>query len=149
VRLAVDVAVALVVIGVVLAFVLRHTGHDAQSRPAAATTPSNDSQSQLVAANYKVLTPSRTRRLLTYADAAYGCLSKVIHVTEPRAERTKIVMTLPASSSPAAALQAILMCSAKIGDPPTDSSFQVRGHKVLLYLPKYCILDKKVAGSTR
>ena len=26
------------------------------------------------------------------------------------------------------------------------ASFQVRGHAVILYLPKYCILDKKVVA---
>jgi hypothetical protein len=40
-------------------------------------------------------------------------------------------------------------CAMTIGDPPSDSSFQVRGHAVILYLPKYCILDKKVVALTR
>jgi hypothetical protein len=35
-------------------------------------------------------------------------------------------------------------CAAKIGDPPAGSSFQVRERAVIVYLPKYCILDKKV-----
>jgi hypothetical protein len=36
-----------------------------------------------------------------------------------------------------------------IGDPPPDASFQLRGHAVILYLPKYCILDKKVVALSR
>ena len=36
-----------------------------------------------------------------------------------------------------------------IGDPPSDSSFQIRGHTVILYLPKYCILDKKIVALNR
>jgi hypothetical protein len=40
-------------------------------------------------------------------------------------------------------------CAISIGDPPSDSSFQIRGHTVILYLPKYCILDKKIVALNR
>jgi hypothetical protein len=40
-------------------------------------------------------------------------------------------------------------CAMSIGDPPSDSSFQARGQAVILYLPKYCILDKKVLALDR
>lgn len=101
---------------------------------------------QLTAANYKILKPKQTTRLLRYADAAYACMSKHIDLGKPRPLRTKIAMTLPPSATPAAVIQLGVRCATTIGDPPPDASFQVRGHAVILYLPKYCILDKKVVA---
>jgi hypothetical protein len=39
-------------------------------------------------------------------------------------------------------------CATRIGDPPAGSSFQLRGQAVIVYLPKYCILDKKTIART-
>jgi hypothetical protein len=144
-RLCVGIFVALaVVLGFVAVYVrggLPGRETDTGVSGGKATT----SESQLVAANYKVLTPTKTRALLRYAEAAYGCLSRKIDIGKPRPERTKIVMALRGAESPAAVAQMAVMCAAKLGDPPTDASFQVRGRTVILYLPRYCILDKKVA----
>src|SRR5437763_12932157 len=50
---------------------------------------------ELVAANYKVLKPTQTKRLLAYADAAYACLSKQLAIGKPKPSPTKIVIALP------------------------------------------------------
>jgi hypothetical protein len=103
---------------------------------------------ELVAANYKILRPAQTKRLLDYADAVYACLSKQIGLGRPQPSPTKIVMSLPAGAKPDAVARLGFRCAMKIGDPPRDSSFQVRRHAVILYLPKYCILDKKTVTKT-
>src|SRR6266516_5639277 len=54
---------------------------------------------QLVTANYRVLTPARTTRLLRFADAAYGCMSKQLQLGRPRTQPTKIVMALAAGTT--------------------------------------------------
>jgi hypothetical protein len=100
------------------------------------------SYAELIAANYKVLKPQQTRRLIRYANAAYACMSERLDLGKPQASPTKIVMTLP-SVATTVVLAQMTRCSAKIGDPPRNSSFQLRGRAVILYLPKYCILDKK------
>jgi hypothetical protein len=105
--------------------------------------------SQLTAANYQILKPKQTNRLLDYADAAYSCMSKRLALGRPRPLRTKIVMALPPGVTPRAVAELSATCAVTIGDPPSDSSFQVRGHAVILYLPKYCILDKKVVALKR
>ena len=98
---------------------------------------------QLVAANYRVLNPQQSTRLLRYADAAFACMSPDLELGEPRTSPTKIVMTLPPGTKTSAVLRSMGRCAKKIGDPPSDSSFQLRGSSVIVYLPKYCILDKK------
>jgi hypothetical protein len=127
--------------------------HDGRREPASPSAVGLDgrhkSYGQLVAANYRVLTPARTAQLLRFANAAYACLSKHIHLGRPQTQRTKIVMALPPGASPRAVAQVGISCAARIGDPPAGSSFQVRRQAVLVYLPKYCILDRKTALGTR
>ena len=147
--LAVAIAVVLAA-GATAAGLLASHGGGTQSR-AAATRPQarKKTYAELVAANYKILKPAQTKRLLEYADAAYACLSKQIDIGRPQPSPTKIVMTLPAGAKAGAVARLGVRCSTTIGDPPRDSSFQIRGHAVILYLPKYCILDRKTAVGTK
>jgi hypothetical protein len=103
---------------------------------------------QLVAANYKILEPQQSTRLLRYADAAFACMSQDLELGKPRTSPTKIVMTLPPGTKPSAVIRSMGRCATKIGDPPAGSSFQLRRHAVIVYLPKYCILDKKTIAHT-
>jgi hypothetical protein len=103
---------------------------------------------QLVAANYRTLKPHQSTRLLRYADAAFACLSRDLVLGKPRTSPTKIVMTLPPGAKPSAVIRSMGRCATTIGDPPSGSSFQLRGNAVIVYLPKYCILDKKTISRT-
>jgi hypothetical protein len=114
----------------------------------AAQASGQKTYARLVAANYRILTPQRSRRLLRYADAAFSCMSEDLELSKPRASATRIVMTLPAGTKPSAVMRSMGRCATKIGDPPADSSFQLRGHAVLVYLPKWCILDRKTIART-
>lgn len=98
---------------------------------------------QLVAANYRILKPQQSTRLLRYADAAFACMSPDLELGKPRTSPTTIVMTLPPGTTPSAVIRSMGRCAKVIGDPPAGSSFQFRGNAVIVYLPKYCILDKK------
>jgi hypothetical protein len=105
---------------------------------------------QLVAANYRILKPQQSARLLRYADAAFACMSQDLELGNPRTSPGKIVMTLPSGTKPSAVIRSMGRCATRIGDPPAGSSFQLRGQAVIVYLPKYCILDKKtIAGTGR
>jgi hypothetical protein len=108
----------------------------------------NKTYAQLVAENYKVLKPQQSKRLLQYADAAYACMSKDLELRKPRVSPTRIVMALPSGTNASAVIRSMGRCAAKIGDPPLGSTFLLRGHRIILYLPKYCILDKKTVVST-
>lgn len=103
---------------------------------------------ELVAANYKVLKPQESARLLRYADAAFACMSQDLELGDPRTSPTKIVMTLASGTKPSAVIRSMGRCATRLGDPPAGSSFQLRGNAVIVYLPKYCILDKKTIART-
>jgi hypothetical protein len=145
------IAAALAVAGGVAARAMHHGAADARKaqRAAEPDPAGKKTYAQLAAANYKILKPTQTTRLLRYADAAYSCMSKRLHLGRPRPLETKIVMALPPGATPRAVAQLGTSCARSIGDPPSDSSFQVRAHAVILYLPKYCILDKKVVVRNR
>ncbi len=148
------IAVALAVAGGI-ALAMNHGGKaDARKaqktrKPKPERAAGKKTYAQLTAANYKILKPTQTTRLLEYADAAYSCMSKRLDLGRPRPLRTKIVMALPPGATPRAVAELSATCAMTIGDPPSSSSFQVRGHAVILYLPKYCILDKKVVALNR
>ena len=103
---------------------------------------------QLVAANYKILNPQQSARLLRYANATFICMSQDLELGNPQTSPTKIVMTLPSGTKPFAVIRSMGRCATRIGDPPAGSSFQLRGQAVIIYLPKYCILDKKTIART-
>jgi hypothetical protein len=144
------IAVALAVAGGVAALAMNHGGEaDARKAQQIWKPGKKKTYAQLTAANYKILKPTQSTRLLEYADAAYSCMSKRLDLGRPRPLRTKIVMALPPGTTPRAVAELSASCAMTIGDPPRSASFQVRGHAVILYLPKYCILDKKVVALSR
>jgi hypothetical protein len=116
--------------------------------PEKALPPSGKTYAQLVAANYKILKPQQSARLLRYAESAFVCMSQDLELGDPSTSPTKIVMTLPSGTKPSAVIRSMGRCATKIGDPPAGSSFQLRGQAVIVYLPKYCILDKKTIART-
>jgi hypothetical protein len=145
--LGLAIAVALAVAGGVAALAMIHGGEaDARKAQQIWKPGKKKTYAQLTAANYKILKPTQTTRLLEYADAAYSCMSKRLDLGKPRPLRTKIVMALPPGATPRAVAELSASCAMTIGDPPSNASFQVRGHAVILYLPRYCILDKKVVA---
>jgi hypothetical protein len=148
--LGLAIAVALAVAGGVAALAMIHGGEaDARKAQQIWKPGKKKTYAQLTAANYKILKPTQTTRLLEYADAAYSCMSKRLDLGKPRPLRTKIVMALPPGATPRLVAELSASCAMTIGDPPSSASFQVRGHAVILYLPKYCILDKKVVALNR
>jgi hypothetical protein len=146
-------AIALVVAGAGV-LVATHSG-SARTGSTTGAMPGKASQAsgkktyaQLVAANYKILKPQQSARLLRYADAAFACMSEDLELGNPRTSPTKVVMTLPSGTKPSAVIRSMGRCATRIGDPPAGSSFQLRGQAVIIYLPKYCILDKKTIART-
>jgi hypothetical protein len=105
------------------------------------------SYQRLIAANYKTLTRRQSQRLLDYAEAMHTCLRKRIAIGSPQASPTRIAMALgDPVPAPAAVARLGVRCAARVGEPPAGSSLQVRGNEVLIYLPRRCILDRKVAA---
>jgi hypothetical protein len=100
-----------------------------------------------VKANYKPLDLAQSQRLLRLGRGIRACLAQSFAVGPLKVLPTRIQFSVQAA--PRAVAQADVSCVQKTGPPPADASLQVRGHLVLLYLPKYCILDTKVLGQDR
>jgi hypothetical protein len=139
-------AAALVLLGVALAAaLLRGTGDGSAPKTHESEPPKT--YQQLVAANYKVLRPRQSRRLLRFAEAFHACMVTHIPLGEPKALPTRIRMALPVGAAPSAVLRLTARCGAKLGDPPPRSSLLIRKHVIVLFLPKRCLLDPKIVGA--
>ena len=106
------------------------------------------SYAKAVAANYTVLSPRQSRRLLTYAENLYACLLEHgVAVGAPRASRTRIELVLPKGAQRGEVLTEGVACGDALGGPPPGASqvFRPAAHAILVFLPKYCLLDPKVA----
>jgi len=148
-------AVALVGVVVALAVALvvqrgQDPGRAAQPRQRASAPRELrlESYARAVAANYKVLSPRQSRRLLAYARSLSACLRRHgVAVGAPRVTPTRIRLTVSRGQERAEVLAQGVACGEALGGPPPGASQQFRpaAHAILIYLPKYCLLDPKVA----
>ena len=95
--------------------------------------------------NERVLTREQSQRLVDWTASLRFCLLKDgFAVGKPRATNREI--ELPVSGSAQHQLvQATFRCGDSLGGPPASSSVQTFPTKVVMYLPKQCLLDSKVA----
>src|SRR5436309_2643297 len=130
-------------------------GHDRSPRqPATTALPElrPASYEKAVAANYKVLSPRQSQRLLAFAADLYTCLrQRGVSVDAPRASRTRIELALPKGAQRRVVLPQGVACGDALGGPPPGASVQLRprSNAIFVYLPKYCLLDPKVGRPAR
>lgn len=140
-RLALYAALPLVAAPAVVAWRVVHGGGDAPTRP---------TYEQLVAKNYRVLTGTQSRTLVSFAAALHACL--VTHggtaVARPVASATRITMRAPGRSA-RELVRLLTSCDPAVGPPPAKSSLQARAGEIVLYLPKQCLLDPAQVGTTQ
>jgi hypothetical protein len=128
----------------VLALAASACGGSGNRRAAKPKPSAPKTYQQLVAANYKVLQPRQSRRLLRFAEGFRACMVAHVPLEEPQVLPTRILLPLPAGADSASVLPFTPRCGAKLGDPPPGSSLLVRKHAIVLFLPKRCLLDPKV-----
>jgi hypothetical protein len=141
-------------LAVVLAWSILQLTDRGDVRPAASPVVSTEAKTyaQLVAANYRVLTPAQTRRLLAFAAAIHSCLvGKGVDIAPPNPRNTRIEL-IPGKRIALDRLVSLMTpCAEALGGPPRRASLQVRPQAgrpvVLLYLPKRCLLDRKTVGA--
>jgi hypothetical protein len=93
------------------------------------------------ASNFTVLSEAKSRQLLRYARDVRDCLhARGVSVGAVTATRLQIEIAAQRGSS---TMRALLRCTGKIGDPPHWSSLQVETARLVLYLPRQCLLDTK------
>jgi hypothetical protein len=105
-----------------------------------ATTLGDDNQIRLTAA--------QSSRLVSWAETFRSCmLGKGVALGHLEKSEKQIRMALPPSVDVQKLLADTESCGDAQGGPPHDSSLQYRPGEIVLYLPKRCLLDKKVAAS--
>lgn len=113
---------------------------DAPRGGAPVTTSGDDNQIRLTAAE--------SSRLVSWFETFRACmLSKGNALGSLEKSETQIRMALSSSIDVESLLADTESCGEAQGGPPHRSSLQYRPGEIVLYLPKRCLLDKKVAAS--
>jgi hypothetical protein len=95
--------------------------------------------------NQLVLTARQSQRLVDYSAALGSCLRQGgLAVSRPHATRKQIGLTVHGSSQ-REVIRASMRCSGRLGDPPSYASLQGFADRIVLYVPKQCLIDEKVA----
>src|SRR2546426_8234142 len=95
------------------------------------------------ASNFRVLSPADSERLITYARDLRECLATRAVPVGPIVV-TRAQIDIPATTELGGSVQnGLFGCARKIGDPASDSSLQLETSRLILYLPRQCLLDTK------
>jgi hypothetical protein len=95
------------------------------------------------------LSHGESLRLVSWAKELRACLDRRgIQVGEPVAYAKQIDLKLHTKGSPEELSPTITGCGDRLGEPPRRSSLQFRPGKLVLYLPRQCLLDPKVRTRT-
>jgi hypothetical protein len=94
------------------------------------------------------LTAGESMRLVGWAETFRACMvGRGIALGPLEKSETQIRLGLPASLSVKRVVAETNVCGEDQGGPPHRSSLQYRPGEIVLYLPKRCLLDEKVAAS--
>jgi hypothetical protein len=100
-------------------------------------------------ANQRVLTPEQSRRLVDFANDLRSCLARSeVEIARPHATRTRIDLTYEQSVDLESLVNLVIRCGDGLGGPPPRSSLQTFPTRIVIYVPKQCLLDEKVASET-
>lgn len=117
------------------------------SQPPGRSTPSTRPPSKKERDNRILLSHRESLRLVAWAMAFRRCLAKRgVEVGKPVAHAKQIDLELLAPGSPEELAPKTTGCGDSLGEPPRRSSLQFRPGKLVLYLPKQCLLDPKVTA---
>jgi hypothetical protein len=98
--------------------------------------------------NQRRLTRAQSLKLVAWATSFRQCMVADGGKLGPLVtDASEIAMKLPAAVRIESLLRRMEMCGERQAGPPRRASLQYRPGKIVLYLPKQCLLDKKVAGS--
>jgi hypothetical protein len=67
-------------------------------------------------------------------------------LAEPVAHPKEIDLVILRAPARRALVRSVLACGDALGEPPRRSSLQLRPGKLVLYLPRQCLLDKRVVS---
>jgi hypothetical protein len=138
----------------VLAVLMLTAGCDGKGTPASPGAPVSSgkapsSKAGPPSSNQRILTVVESQRLVDWAVALRACLGgRGLEVEEPSVMRSRIELAVAGSPSRVSFLRMIVRCGDGLGGPPAKSSVQTFASKIVIYLPKQCLLDPKVKKRT-
>ena len=113
---------------------------EASERPVAAAPARPDS-------NARRLTHAQSVRIVDWATDFRRCaVGRGLEIDPIAVSETRIEMTLGPGLEAGDVIPKTTACAEKKGGPPEGVSLLYRPGRILLYLPKQCLLDEKVAA---
>jgi hypothetical protein len=98
--------------------------------------------------NEKVLTRAQSERLVHWAGALRSCLHRRGYsLGDVELARTRIELAVPAGTDFHELVKAGIACGDSLGGPPPAASLQTFARRIVLYLPKRCLLDPNVTAT--
>lgn len=148
---AIVVAAAIGTTGAVV--LVRLSASQAETQPergAATSMPSTKAPSGAERDNRYVLTHRESVGLVAWAKQLRACVrNRGLEVGEPVAYPKQIDLSLRSDRGLDELSPTVTACGDSLGMPPLRSSLQFRRGKLVLYLPKQCLLDPKVTEDRR
>jgi hypothetical protein len=123
-----------------------HDGGGAPARPAAApSAPGAKAAKPTPVDNRIQLSQAESLRLVGWARRFRTCMERRgVALGEPVAHPKEIDLAVEQGPAGAALARKTFACGDELGEPPHRSSLQLRPGKLVLYLPRQCLLDPKV-----
>jgi hypothetical protein len=135
-------AAALVGVGVAAAVIASRGGSGTAARPTPSSTPK---AAATPVSNQIRLSHAESVRLVDWAARFRACMGRRgVVLGPPVPHETEIDLAIRRGPTEHALLRLVPACGDALGGPPRKSSLQVRARRLVLFLPKRCLLDKKV-----
>jgi hypothetical protein len=107
--------------------------------------PVADAVPTAVKKNQKVLTRRQSLVLVTWTSRFRTCLAQRGLPTSVRISRSELAIRVRKQVPRGELGPVAIGCGDRLGGPPIGSSIQLFGQALVLYLPKQCLLDARVA----
>ena len=119
------------------------TRKDAPARHAA---PAAATAKPTLASNQIRLSHAKSVRLVDWAARFRSCMARRgVVLAAPVAHEKEIDLAIVRAPAHAVLMRTVPICGDALGEPPRNSSLQLRPGRLVLYLPRRCLLDRKVA----
>jgi len=137
-------AAALVGVGVAAAVIAsRGSGGGPTAEPTSTATAPAATAAPV--SNQIRLSQAESLRLVDWAERLRACVShRGVVLGAPVPHETEIDLAIRRGPTGLELLRRVVACGDALGEPPRKSSLQLRGRRLVLYLPKQCLLDKRV-----
>jgi hypothetical protein len=118
-----------------------------QPKPAASAAKPRPAKPTL-ASNQIRLSHAESLRLVGWAVDLRACVARRgVVLAPPVAHEKEIDLAIVRAPARSAMMRSVIACGDALGEPPRRSSLQLHDGKLILYLPRRCLLDKRVERS--